>query len=211
MYDRVRAFVVVLLALAFVHRANAAVSVFLAPVPISPAAVAADPVLAGFQTWDLRVVIPSGSNWEGAGIRAQLSTGTFYNSPLGGNGPFANLWPTFPQLRYDTFVTDAADPNVDATFEFPNIYSVWPEEPIPAQFLPTLTSAAFAPIFPDSGPGTFTIARLTFSHNASGMMNGIVYSTETPIGLTYSFPIPEPSGALLAVAALFALLRKRSY
>src|SRR2546430_2051011 len=42
------------------------------PVPITATALAADPRLANYNTWDIRVSISPGDHWGGADMRAQL-------------------------------------------------------------------------------------------------------------------------------------------
>ena len=181
-------------------------------VPISAAAVAAEPALANFQTWDLSVTIDSGSFWSGTGFEAILTRGSFYNSPLGGNAPVPQLWSAFPQLRFDTFVTQAADPNDDSTFETPFYSSGFPGPPAPIVFTDTrisinygLTSSHF------SGPGTFTVARLTLSDDAIGSIVGFhqqkgANQGEAPFAFT--IPVPEPAGALSGLACLITRLAR---
>jgi hypothetical protein len=73
-------------------------------VPISAAAVAADPSLANYNCWDVRVAL-SGTpvdHFTVADFESILSSGSFYSPPGGGDIPVS---PTPPSLAYDTFVT----------------------------------------------------------------------------------------------------------
>jgi hypothetical protein len=58
--------------------AEAQLTAFWQRVPITPAAIAEDPTLAGMQSWDLKVT--ANGNWASAGLRAVLPDAlTFYN------------------------------------------------------------------------------------------------------------------------------------
>ena len=181
----------------------------IARVPISPAAITADPTLANYQTWDLRVIVPADQHWGYSGFDALLTTGRFYNPPFGAMTPQPGLWSVFPELRYDTFVTQAADPNNDATFIPPNITSGFPEPPAPVIFDDTHISIVFhaltGPGVP--GPGTFTVARLTFRNDSIGTIVGHSADRETGTQVPFAFtiPVPEPSGAGAAIAVACAL------
>ena len=78
------------------------------PVPISPDALAADPSLANYETFDLRVVVTStpGSTaqdrFQVATLDAALTLGNFYSPVGGGDIPVV---PTTANLPFDTYVT----------------------------------------------------------------------------------------------------------
>src|SRR5690349_11217588 len=77
------------------------------PVPISQAAINADPTLANYQTFDLQVTLDSGERWISNDAKFVLTHGTFYNAPAsvgGANNPDHTLWGQFPQDEFDTFV-----------------------------------------------------------------------------------------------------------
>ncbi len=191
--------------------ARATIQTFLKPVPISAAAVAAEPALAEMQTWDLTVRVPQGENWGHTGFLAQLTQGSFYNSPFGAYWPLPQVWGVLPQLRYDTFVTQAADPNDDATFRAPAWNSGYPDVPAPVEFTDTRVSIVFLSLYGVlTGPGEFTVARLTFSDDAVGTIVG--FTGERPSGATvqwnFSIPIPEP--AIPAGALALAVLARRT-
>jgi hypothetical protein len=199
--------------------ATAAIETFLAPVAISPAAIAADPTLANYQTWDLRVDVPAGQNWGYTGTRATLAQGSFYNSAFGSDFPHPQLWALFPQLRYDTFITKAADPDDDSTFGAPDANpGKFPGTGEPRVFSDTVVSAVWlTPSGVLSGPGVFTVARLTFTLDAQGLMIGFTGDRPTTEHLTWSFPIPIPEPATCAalcaacVACAAAARSRRQY
>src|SRR5688500_19501553 len=84
--------------------APAAITTTFVQIPISPAAIASDPALAGYQSWDVRVNVSGASEWGFSGMTAQRTRGLFYNPALGADFPVPTLWGAFPHVRYDTFV-----------------------------------------------------------------------------------------------------------
>jgi hypothetical protein len=190
--------------------ARAAATTFMAPVPISPQAIAADPVLGGFQTWDIRVHIPPGESWGYTGTLTTLTQGQFYNSPLGGNVAQPQLWGLFPQLRYDTFITIAANPDVDSTFGPPDANpGAFPGLGDPPIFSDTTVSVVWGPGSVVTGPGTFTVARLTFSNDAVGSMIGFSASRPGNVQVDWSFPIPIPEPSSVGGIAVISMLVAR--
>ncbi len=202
-----------MIVIGFCGRARAQITTTFVPVPISPAAIAADPTLVDYQTWDLRAVIPQGQHWGFSGFEANLTSGQFYNHEFGGRTPQPQLWSAFPQLRYDTFVTQAANPDDDATFVAPTITSGFPEPPLPVVFTDQRISIVYhgEPGPGVAGPGAFTIARLTFRDDSVGTIVG--HSVERATGLTVPFaftiPVPEPAGAALFAVFARAIFRRR--
>lgn len=201
-----------LVALLLYASAVAVPTATLVEVPFSPAALAADPALANFRTLDLRVNVEPGHEWLRTGLDVRLTAGTFYNPPMGNSLPVPHLWPLFPNLRHDTFITQAANPLIDSAFAPPMINSAWPELPIrPPVFTDTHFSAHYG-ITPGvhSGSGLLTVARLTVSLDAQGALFGENQDT-TGAGVPVPFQmiIPEPSGATALVAATALLIRRR--
>lgn len=190
----------------------AAPTTTLVQVPISPAAIAADPVLANHQTWDLRVNVDPGHTWSATGFTVRLSNGRFYNPAIGSQGPLPHVWDLFPHLRHDTFITHAARPEEPSTFALPLIQSGYPYPPVTPwvfndeemSLIYTWTAAQ------SSGPGTFTVARLTIPNGATGTLVGeshqFRFQTTTTEILPFTLFIPEPSGA--AALATFATLAR---
>ncbi len=79
-------------------------------VPISQAAIQADPTLANYQTYDLQVTLAPGERWLSAEMDAELTSGSFYNVPTnksGANFAQSNLWSIVPQLQADTVVSSS--------------------------------------------------------------------------------------------------------
>jgi hypothetical protein len=206
-----RYFIASVVMLAVAHAAQGAPTTSLVRVPISPAAIAADPALANSQTWDLRVNIDPGRTWSATGFTVRLSGGSFYNPPLGAQGPLPQLWDLFPHLRHDTFVTHAARPDEPSTFGLPLIQSGYPYPPVtPWVFNDTEMSLIYTwTAAQSSGPGTFTVARLTISNGAYGAIIGESHqydlqATTTEV-LPFSLFIPEPAGATSVAAALLTM------
>jgi hypothetical protein len=87
--------------------AHASLDAFWRNNPITPAAISNDPLLATMQSWSLMVTYDTG-NWSLASVRVTLSPGNvFYQHPLGTNlAVNPNLFPFFPALEFDTYVTD---------------------------------------------------------------------------------------------------------
>src|SRR6478672_1089700 len=78
----------------------------LVPVTISAAALAADPNLANYKTFDLQVTLDPGERWIATDMDAQLTSGTFYNVSNANGGdtvPIKQLWSQHPQAQFDTF------------------------------------------------------------------------------------------------------------
>jgi hypothetical protein len=188
-----------------------AISGSVAPVSISPAALAADPALASFKTWDLRVHVGPGERWSATGFEATLTRGALYNPPGSSNFPQASLWTALPNLRYDTFLTQPADPNDDASFTQPNLFGRFDDPTQPATFGDTHMSVtyAFRPGFANFGQGDYTVARLTLSNDATGSLVGKMYALEgATVPFSFVLPLPEPTTGVLLVATLGLLARR---
>ena len=166
----------------------------LVAVPISAAAIAADPSLANDKTFDLQVTLDKGERWLVADLDVKLSKGSFYESNSQ-DQEYAqeNLWQFVPQLQYDTFVTAGN----------------WDKPEILGSFKPSSEDAVFSSnevnvtwgALSDTGTGTVTIARLTVSSDAVGTVVGDVASTKTEPGPETQFnftlvnvPLPSITG-----------------
>ena len=95
---------IVVIALAFLlsaHAARADLVAFWQSNPITPQAVANDPVLAGMQSWSLMATNTSGY-FQWAALRAVLPPGNaFYRHPLGGSvRPNPALFSQHPALEF---------------------------------------------------------------------------------------------------------------
>ena len=199
--------------------ASAAITAFWQQNPITPAAIAASPVLANSQSWSLHVT--TDGDWASAGMRAVLPSGTFFNHGFGGNTrPNPNLVSAAAGLPYDTYVSgpgDSGDPD-DPNNNPPGLLGGHPAGS--TQSLSGATfSASWFNLTPDPG-GTYEIARLTFPNNVlpqifwEGNPPSLPNSSSTSQVNPDSFTIipqiiPEPASlGLLAAVGLLAVRRR---
>src|SRR5436190_1796888 len=132
----------------------------LVPVPISSAAIAADPNLANYKTYDVKVTVDPGEKWISMDLKATLTAGNFYNVDDAHGGStiaIPELWSRFPNAEFDTFVSKSG-------FQKPIILGEY--QPTIANggvFKDKETNVSFGSLPPDTGTGTFTVARLTVS------------------------------------------------
>src|SRR3954454_22418893 len=73
-------------------------------VPISAAAIQADPNLANYKTLDLQVTVDPGEKWISADMKAVLTSGSFYNTDSSRGGqvvPIKQFWSSFPDAQFD--------------------------------------------------------------------------------------------------------------
>ena len=113
-------------------------------VPISAAAIADEPLLAGARTIDLRITIDNADDWTGTTAVATID-GEFYQDPSGAPLPLPALWPGDPSLEFDSFwsAPNFAPPLFGLTDEQPNrLEAQWAD-------------------FANTGNVTFTAARYT--------------------------------------------------
>jgi hypothetical protein len=143
-------------------------------VPISSAAKAADPNLNNYKTLDLKVTVTSGDDWISGELNVSLTSGNFY-IPSSGNSKTAqpDNWQSSPNLEFDTFVSA---PN----FQTPTLLGS-------NTFSSTVVNVAWGDT-DNTGPGTFTVARLTVTKTAVGNISGDVFSTSAP-----TTPVPFAS------------------
>src|SRR5205814_3342698 len=160
-------------------------------VPISSAALSADPSLSNYKTYDLQVVVGSGDDWAAADLKANLSSGSFYvPSSFNSNYVQKNVWASHPNIEFDTFITapNFTTPVVLGRSTYPNPQT---GDPI---FNSTTVDAAWGD-FPNTGAGTFTVARLTISNGATGTIQGRFGHTADGTGVTFSAPVPPTGGS----------------
>ena len=144
----------------------------LVPVTISQAAITADPTLANYKTYDLQVTLDSGERWISMDMQAELTAGTFYNATNGDTVPIKQFWTPHPETQFDTFVS-ASD------FQIPIVLGEFnPATRNGGVFKPKETNVAWGSLT-DTGTGTFTVARLTVSNDATGTIVGDMGSSET--------------------------------
>lgn len=209
--------------------AGAAVTPSLVEVPISPAAVAADPTLAGFRTYDLQATITDGDRFLVAGIILGLSQGTFYSPEFGHHVPSPPAAvAAYPFLEFDTYISAPNYTHNVTVFNIPGrLFGTGA-----AQF-PTygeqqaIINVVWGQPQGSPGQGTFTFARLTVSADAEGALTGDVRAIRNPgqsnpinhvLGFTAplsrgsfgSMTIPEPTAAAaVATLAMLGLCRRR--
>lgn len=156
-------------------RAHFSLTPSLVEVPISAAAIASDPNLANYRSFDLRINITPNDHFSVAGMEANLSQGAFYQHPLGGHTPVTAAWGLVPALEFDTFLT--APNGSPVNFMMPGVAGG-------EMFTPTRASVDWAP-GPGirTGSGEHTIARLTVSREAAGTLLVGMYSYQQPTTL----------------------------
>jgi len=160
-----------------------ALAAYFEQVAISQAAISADPVLAGFESWDVKIRVYPGDGYTISDLIANLASGSFYNVPVaeaepdGGNGNVAHpgLWDRQPNLEYDTWV---ATPFMRV--EDTRIPGRGDDQPGPPVFSDTQISLTWGELAnPHSGAGDYTIARLTASAGAAGALRGRIGHLKT--------------------------------
>ncbi len=126
-------------------------------VPISTAAKTDDPSLAAAQCFDLQVVMTDGDDWTSTDATASVD-GAFYQHPaFDADVPQQNLWTTFPSLEFDSF------------FSAPNFTA--PGFALGPDVTPDTMSAIWFDT-PDTGTGTYTIARFTVTSGTLLALSG---------------------------------------
>jgi hypothetical protein len=207
------------------------------PVPISAQALADDPNLANYRSWDLQVGLPAGDKWVAADIRALLTSGKFYIPPANDSNVIQpslmnNLGTRY--LQFDTMVMrPILDPGAQilsgSVFsppphnpEFPSNGSNLkdPNDPNGTMFLPANDQMLVDALYFDPQassetyptPATYTVARLTFLNGASGTLQVRFQDTQSPSDpVRFTFIIPEPSTGVIATlgAALLGIAIRR--
>ncbi len=196
-------------AIGFCSTAHGIVQPYFMQVPISSAALAADPSLANYTSWDLRVAvsgIPS-ERFTVASLYGPLSTGTYYSPVGGGDLPVV---PVTPNLAFDTYVTipgyqPGANPNLIGIPGKADGYGTGPADFPRAGGQQSMLSATWGSLDINSGNGDFAIARLTVSKTAVGSATGFVMSN---VNLTaqLGFNLSFANGMVAANGGSFALL-----
>jgi hypothetical protein len=202
------------------------VPVGLVNVPISAAALAADPTLAGYSTYDLQVSIDAGDHWAGASSRMDLhGTGGAFYTPAAfdadtGVSQFASV---FANLAFDTFVTKPVlDPN-NISIPGGSNSDVFPGSRPTATMPQTGNDRQLFDItWGDTGAtnnpatGVQTIARLTIAKTAGSLapafIIGKVTGTANPSESNFfSYNLPEPTSlAVMSLGLGVVGLRRRS-
>ena len=194
--------------------ARGAISWYFTPVPISAAAIAQDPALAGMESYDIGVL--TDGDWASAGMRMVMHAGqNFYNHAFGGNTkPSPALVAAFAGLAFDTYVSGPGDTGAAGA---PAILGGFPEGN-PVSMTGNQLSVSWGDLVPDA-PGTYQIARLTFpqgvlpdilNNNPQTVPNPSRTSQVTPDSTVFIPDIPEPTTlGLVAAAGLIGLRRRK--
>ncbi|MCK4872794.1 MAG: hypothetical protein KAS72_08730 [Phycisphaerales bacterium] len=115
-------------------------------VPITPEAIADDPVLDGARTFDLQVVMTEDDDWTSTSATIGID-GTLYQHPtFDADTPQSGWWSLFPSLEFDS-VFSARDFEAPAFVEGPTVTT----DSMSAVWFDTL----------NTGNGTYTIGRFT--------------------------------------------------
>jgi hypothetical protein len=182
-------------------------------VPITAGAIASDPALAGFKTFDLQIT--TDSDWTNSTMRIALTTGSFYNQPGFGGSPGGDtvqpgFWGIVPSLEFDTAVAAPPSPSPWTPASLAGRHLIdGPGAPI---FSPTLTSVSWFDTV-NLGAGTFKIARVTISNDANGTIlldnfeaaNAGIPQPVLGFAVVNGAIIPEPSTVVLLAMGLVGL------
>jgi hypothetical protein len=178
---------------------------------ITAPAIAADPQLAGMQSWSLMAGDTTG-RWASVGLRASLPQGMhFYNVPtsLGGSHfhATASAIALHPALAYDTYVSA---PLNQSGSNAPAVLGPFPENDPPMSFggpsdpAPGRFSVAWGdPIGRQHPPGTFEFARLTFPLDAVPTIHpaSVVWYALPDRMVLVPTTLPEPTATSTVVTA----------
>jgi len=168
-------------------------------VPISAAAIQADPNLANYKTLDLQVTVDPGEKWISADMKAVLTAGSFYNTAGNRGGstvPVKQFWGSFPDAEFDTYVSKSA-------FERPVVLGEYqPTIGNGGVFKAQETNVSWGSLPPDEGTGTFTIARLTVTKDANGTIVGQDASSTTPSFQPKAFQFNIVNGSVQTLSSI---------
>lgn len=175
------------------------------PVPISPAAIAENPILATAHCADLRVTLQNSEVFNLIGVNAfPAAGGSFYQHVFGSDiAPSAGAIAVFPSLAFDTYMTVPPEFQVyvgpsfvgqpsEAAWNTARLNRVWRHQ---------------GPNFSYTTP--FNLARITwFGEPPSG--DGILFVHNPQQQIPFTFAIPEPGvSGVFGLFSLIALQRGR--
>ena len=213
--------IVVLTFVAAAQTARAELVAFWRHNPITAQAIAADPQLAGMQSWSLMTTIDTG-RWASVGLRASLPQGLhFYNVPTSlGGGHFHPTAPAIalhPALEYDTYVSA---PRNQTGSNAPALLGPFPENEPPMSFggpsdpVPGRFSVAWGDPIGQSHPlGTFELARWTLPSDALPTIHpaSVIWYVIPDRMVLVPTTLPEPgTTSAIAIAVASATWRRRS-
>jgi len=204
----------VFLASAIAGSARGELTAFWRNNPITPEAIADDPVLAGMQSWSLMASNTDGW-WASSGLRAVLPSGyTFYRNSQGGSfHPTAPQVSAHPAVEFHTYVTS---PHNQGGANAPVLLGPFPQNMPPQSFggssdaLPGTFSVAWAdPVGHKHVPGTFEIVRLTYPATLSPTVHPTSSVDYVNPEQTVLVPTTIPECHCLAAALGVLLIRLR--
>ena len=185
--------------------------------PITPEAIADDPVLAGMQSWSVLVTHDNGY-WVSAGARLTLPSGlTFYRNALGDDlRPSPAAIAQHPALAYHTYVTSPH--HIFNPFYSPSVLGPFPESQPPTSFgggsdpLPGTFSVSWGHpetvVYP-TPVGTYEILRVTFPNQTVPVVHPQSRTwTTNPEQMAVITAIPEPALPISVVLILFGAHRR---
>jgi hypothetical protein len=179
------------------RRALLTLSRQLVEIPISDAAKAADPALNSFRSFDLRITISAGDSWASGDLNIKLSQGQLYSPPdFPSMISQKSLWNAFPNVGFDTFVSTPTYLGTQilgkSTFGTQSGSS-------PVETSTTFDAAWGGPPSARYSAGAYTVARITVSNDAAGMIIGRVGGIEAPNSPEYyssSVPVGTAQGTI---------------
>ena len=146
-------------------------------------------------------------DWTTSGLDIALTGATFFQeSVFGGNPPNPALFPSFPDVEWDTYYTSPAD--------YPN--TTYDGAIVGIAFSDDTATALNTDWFDthETGNGVFVLASMTVIADAPGPWEGtglMQYAAADTGGTLFDLPIFIPEPASLALVALggLALIRRR--
>jgi len=207
-------------------------------VPITPAALSADPTLANFTSYDLMVSISSTDHWAAAGLNGALVGGSFYiPASFNADTGLQSVAQFVPNLTFDTFVSRPgyADPGDGAILGSQSgaAKATMPGSPnTNRNNTPNVMDVAWGDVNATGNPltGVQAIARLTIANSALIAMTGAPLAFYPPVPAPTPvrfegvlkitsdpnsaapvrfFPVPEPTSLALMSLGLGAVALRR--
>jgi len=161
------------------------------PVTISAPALAADPSLSNYQTFDLKVTTTGTDDWLSGDLYIVLKKGSFYLPSGHADTAQQSLWGSNPKLQFDTFVTgpNFGSPIVLGSSHTSGQSAVFSSSVIDVAWGDLATTAA----------GTYTVARFTLTKDADGVITGRVGHKEDPSNpIAFASSIPRADGGAIS-------------